>query len=217
MNPAGRLGGGSTVRFSGTLQAGDGVRGAGAGAVLAVPKGAAAKLPGRGTTMVEGIINAFPFAAMVEAAGGGGARLRLNQPLLKAARAEPGDVVPVEITRVGDEPVTRMPADLRKALTANPRARASWANVSILARRDWILSIGTTKNEDTRARRILVACDKLAKGQGRVCCFPGLNWITKDCPASVERWRPLPKAGSRGALPRAGRAVVGGMGGVYST
>jgi len=162
--------------------------------VLALPKSAAAKLSARGRTKVEGILNAFPFAADFEPGRSVAARLRLNLPLLKAARAKPGDAVPVEITRVGDEPVTRMPADLRKALTANARARAAWAHVTVLARRDWILSIGTTRNGETRARRIRVACDKLAKGQGRQCCFPGLNWITKDCPASVERWRALPKS-----------------------
>lgn len=189
MNIAGQLGGSSTIRFKGVVQAGEG-----AAVVLPLPKGAAAKLPAQGTTKVEGILNSFPFAATFEPGGKEAASLRLNQPLLKAARAKPGDVVPVEITRVGDEPVTRMPADLRKALTANPRARAAWAHVTVLARRDWILSIGTTKNDATRAKRILVACDKLAKGQGRQCCFPGLNWITKDCPVSVERWRPLPKS-----------------------
>ena len=55
-----------------------------------------------------------------------------------AADAEEGDTVTVEITRAGEEPELRLPMDLCKALAAAPPAQAAWADITPMARRDWI-------------------------------------------------------------------------------
>lgn len=122
-----------------------------------------------GPTMVEGVLNHFPFRAPLDVAG----RLAISEALRRAARAEVGDVVSVEITRVGEEPETRVPADLQVALDAAPEARAAWERTTPLARRDWILSILVVKKAETRRGRVEKTCDMLASGKGRVCCFPG--------------------------------------------
>lgn len=96
-----------------------------------------------------------------------------------AAGTDAGDTVTVEITQAGDEPETRVPMDLRKALAAAPSARASWAEITPIARRDWIHWISTAKQPETRKRRIENACDMLASGKRRVCCFPGIKWLMK--------------------------------------
>ena len=72
----------------------------------------------------------------------------------------------------------RVPADLQKALTATPKARTTWLDITPIARRDWILWITSAKLPETRARRIKVACSKLASGKRRVCCFEGIKWLT---------------------------------------
>src|SRR4029077_3627435 len=45
----------------------------------------------------------------------------------------------------------------------------------VLARRDWIFSISSAKQPETRTRRIEKACDMLASGKRRLCCFPGIK------------------------------------------
>lgn len=144
--------------------------------------------------MVEGTINGFPFRATLEPNGKGSHRLRVTKAMRDAAGADAEDTA-VEITRAGAEPETRVPMDLRKALAAAPLAQAMWSDITPIARRDWILWLSTAKQPETRGRRIEKACDMLASGKRRVCCFGGLNWLMKDHPAS-ETWLPLPNSKS---------------------
>jgi Bacteriocin-protection, YdeI or OmpD-Associated len=107
------------------------------------------------------------------------------------------DTVTIEIARAGDEPEMRVPADLRKALAAAPLARAGWQDITPLARRDWIFSISTAKQPQTRKRRIEKACDMLGSGKRRLCCFPGVKWMMKENEKSCGMWLPLPKLKNR--------------------
>lgn len=140
-------------------------------AFLILPKDASAKLPTRGTTTVEGVINGHPFRATLDPDGQKSHWLKVNKKLREAAGTEVGDIVPLEILSVGEEPEPRLPTDLRKALAAAPEARAVWSDITPLARRDWIVWITSAKRSDTRARRIQNACEMLAAGKRRVCCF----------------------------------------------
>ncbi|MGD0812387.1 MAG: YdeI/OmpD-associated family protein [Verrucomicrobiota bacterium] len=160
--------------------------------VLTLPKNASEKLPSGGMTMVEGTINGFPFRAALEANGRGSHWIRVNKALQEAAGADAGDTVTVEITRAEEEPELRVPMDLRKALAAAPLAQALWADITPMARRDWILWISSAKQLETRRGRIEKACDMLASGRRRVCCFGGLNWLRKDHATAGETWLPLP-------------------------
>jgi hypothetical protein len=138
---------------------------------LILPKEASAKLPTRGMTTVKGIINGHAFQATLEPDGQKSHWLKLNEKMREAAGAEVGDVVPLEILSVAKEPEPRVPADLRKALAAAPKARAVWSDITPLARRDWIAWITSAKQPETRTRRIHNACEMLAAGKRRVCCF----------------------------------------------
>jgi hypothetical protein len=143
--------------------------------------------------MVEGTINGFPFRAALEPNGKERHSLRVNKALQNAAGADAGDTVTVEITRVGEEAETRVPMELRKALAAAPPAQALWADITPMARQNWILWISSAKLPETRRRRIENACDMLASGKRRVCCLGGLKWLMKDHPTSSEGWLKLPK------------------------
>jgi Bacteriocin-protection, YdeI or OmpD-Associated/Domain of unknown function (DUF1905) len=164
---------------------------------VTLPGNASAKLPSRGTVAIEGAINAFPFRAALEPDGKGSHRLGVNNTMRDGAGAEAGEIVTVEIARVGDEPECRVPTDLRKALAAAPRAQAGWEDITPLARRDWIFSISTAKQAETRQRRIEKACDMLASGKRRLCCFPGIKWLMRDNAESCGMWLPLPGSESR--------------------
>jgi hypothetical protein len=161
--------------------------------LLRLPKSASVKLPSQ-STMVEGVINHFPFRAVLEPDDTGSHQLRVSNAVRTAARAEVGDTVTVEITRIGDEPETRVPVDLKKALKAAVKARDAWAKITPMARRDWILSIIVVRQLETREGRIVKTCDMLAAGKGRICCFPGINWLTRDYVTKDETWLPLPKS-----------------------
>jgi len=138
---------------------------------LTLPKDASAKLPSRGRTTVEGTLNGFPFRATLEPDGQKSHWLKVDRKLREAAGAEAGDIVTLEIAPLAEEPEPSVPADLRKALAANPKARALWADITPIARRDWIHWIVSAKRPETRARRVDNACAMLASGKRRVCCF----------------------------------------------
>ena len=103
----------------------------------------------------------------------------------EAAGADAGDVVTLEIAPAGEEPEPRVPADLRKALAAAPKARALWSDITPIAHRDWIHWIASAKRPETRARRVDNACAMLAAGKRRVCCFDrsGFNGSDASIPA----------------------------------
>src|SRR5438445_7939630 len=161
---------------------------------LTLPKNASAKLPSRGMAMVEGTINSFPFRAALEPNGKGSHWLRVNKAMHDGAGADAGDTVMVEIARAGEEPHTRVPMDLRKALGADPLAQAGWEDITPMARRDWIFSISSAKQPETRTRRIEKACAMLASGKRRLCCFPGIKWLMKENATSCGMWLPLPNS-----------------------
>lgn len=185
----------STIRFGAALLRAETPEGTGSWTTVAVPGTASAKLPSAGVHVVEGTINGFPFRAALEPGANGNPSLRVNHALQAAAGASAGDTISVEITRVGEEPECRVPEDLRDALAAAPSARSQWAEITPLARRDWILWISSGKQSETRRTRIAKACSMLAAGKRRPCCFGGLNWLVKDHPAAGETWMDLPKPG----------------------
>jgi Bacteriocin-protection, YdeI or OmpD-Associated/Domain of unknown function (DUF1905) len=187
----------STIRFSAKLFRPEATEKIGSLTLLTLPRSASGKLPSRGMTIVEGTINSFPFRAALEPDGKGSHRLRVNEIMRDAADADAGDTVTVEIARAGEEPEMRVPIDLRKALAAAPLAQAGWEDITPMARRDWVFSICSAKQAETRKRRIEKACDMLASGKRRLCCFPGIKWIMKENAKSCGMWLPLANSQNR--------------------
>jgi len=188
MKSAKPLKAGLTIRFNTTLGQ----------SFLVLPKSTNAKLPSRGKTMIEGTINCMPFRAALEPDGKGSHQLKVSKAMREALGiGAVGDMVTLEIARVDDEPETRVPADLRKAFADLPSAQASWMDITPMARRDWIFSITSAKQAKTRARRIEKACDMLASGKRRLCCFPGIKWLMEKNAKSCGMWLPLRTAKKR--------------------
>lgn len=138
---------------------------------LVLPAKASAKLPTRSMTSVTGTLDGEPFQATLEPDGQGSHWLKVDKALREGAGVAVGDTVSIEIAPMAEEPEPRVPTDLRNALAANAAAKATWTDITPVARRDWIHWITSAKKEETRAKRVLVACDKLASGQRRACCF----------------------------------------------
>lgn len=140
-------------------------------AFLVLPKRASARLPTRNMVTVDGTMNDHPFRATLAPDGQGSHWLKVTRRLREGAGAAVGEVVALEMTVAGKEPEPSVPAALRKALATAPKARAVWSDITPVARRDWIQWITSAKRSETRMRRIGAACDMLATGKHRVCCF----------------------------------------------
>jgi uncharacterized protein YdeI (YjbR/CyaY-like superfamily) len=95
----------------------------------------------------------------------------------------------------GDESQARVPADLRKALAATPRAKAQWSDLTPIARRDFISWIDSAKQAQTRKRRIEKACSMLEAGKRRPCCYSivslDLHQALTASPMAKARWSDL--------------------------
>ena len=187
----------STIRFNAKLSLPKATDKSRSWIPLPLPKKASAELPSRGVTMVEGTINGFPFRAALEPNGKGSHWGKVSKAMHDAAGADAVDTVTVEITRAGEEPEIRVPLDLRKGLATAPLAQAGWEDITPMARRDWIFSISSAKQSETRRRRIEKACDMLASGKRRLCCFPGIKWLMKKNAKSCGMWLPLPSSQNR--------------------
>jgi len=65
------------------------------------------------------------------------------------------------------------PNDLRKALSSSPKALSAWADITPLARNEWICWVTSVKRPETRKEHIERALEDLAKGKRRPCCWAG--------------------------------------------
>ncbi len=148
-------------------------------AFVLLPKDASAKLPRRGRTTVEGSLNGHPFRATLEPDGRLSHWLRLSAEMLEATSADIGDVATFVVMPVEQEPEPEIPYDLQEALAASPEARTVWDETTTIARVDWIHWIVSAKQAKTRAQRIANACEMLASGKRRVCCFDPSGYYSK--------------------------------------
>ena len=148
-------------------------------AFVVLPKDASEKLPRRGRTTVKGTINGRRFQATLEPDGQLSHWLKVGAELAKSAGADVGDPVTLEIMPVEQEPEPEIPSDLQEALEAAPEAREVWSDTTTIARLDWIHWITSAKQPKTRAKRIRDACDMLAAGKRRVCCFDQSGYYSK--------------------------------------
>jgi len=68
-----------------------------------------------------------------------------------------------------------MPADLWKALKADPKALAKWEDITPLARNEWICWVTSVKKRETRREHIGRVRSELKEGMRRPCCWPGCH------------------------------------------
>ncbi len=92
-------------------------------------------------------------------------------------------------------PEPLVPLDLRRALSAAPKSKAVWDDLTPIARRDWIAWLNSVKQAETRRKRIERACDMLVSGKRRPCCFSivpfDLYKALGDMPPAKKGWGTL--------------------------
>ncbi len=148
-------------------------------AFVLVPKEASARLPRRGRLTVDVTINGRAFQSLIEPDGQKSHWLKIDERLLEVADCTFGDLARFEIRALEHEPEPGVPPDLAKALQASAKARAIWDATTTLARVDWIHWITSARQAPTRQKRIADACEMLAAGKKRVCCFDPSGYYSK--------------------------------------
>jgi uncharacterized protein YdeI (YjbR/CyaY-like superfamily) len=81
----------------------------------------------------------------------------------------------IKTERLSGGVVHDLPVDLEGALRANPKALATWEDITPIARNEWICWVETAKQSATRSKRINWGCENLADGKRRPCCWPGCS------------------------------------------
>lgn len=132
---------------------------------------------------MAGTINGHPFQATLEPDGQLGHWLKVSAQLQEAAAISPGDVVAVRLAPVTPEPEPALPDDLQNALAMSPAAQSTWEATTTLARVDWVHWIESARQAETRQRRVDNACEMLASGKKRVCCFDPSGYYSKSLSA----------------------------------
>jgi Bacteriocin-protection, YdeI or OmpD-Associated/Domain of unknown function (DUF1905) len=154
---------------------------------LTLPKEASMQLPSRSMVSIEGSLNGAKIRATLEPDGEGGHWLKVSRKTREEAQAIVGDMVSLDIWPTEQVPEPTLPPDLRRALAASSaQIRATWLDITPMARRDWVHWITSAKRTETRARRIASACEMLAKGKRRPCCFDrsGMHAKNMSSPAA---------------------------------
>ncbi|MBI3342472.1 YdeI/OmpD-associated family protein [Candidatus Curtissbacteria bacterium] len=69
--------------------------------------------------------------------------------------------------------VHKVPADLREALTSDPKTLEAWEGLTPLARNEWICWVTFVKKDETRKEHIKRTVSELKEGMRRPCCWLG--------------------------------------------
>jgi hypothetical protein len=88
---------------------------------------------------------------------------------------------------ISDGVVHKLPADLREALTSDPKALAAWESLTPLARNEWICWAISVKKPETRREHIERVRTELKEGMRRPCCWIGcIHRTDKPLSPSVQ-------------------------------
>lgn len=140
--------------------------------LLRLPEQASQELPSRGQVAVHGTLAGAVFETVVEPDGRRGHWVRLTPEQLRASGVAVGDEVAVTMDVRAEWPEPEVPADLGAALAEAPDGiRATWEDITPMARWEWVRWVRATANPATRERRVEVSISKLGSGKRRPCCF----------------------------------------------
>ena len=110
---------------------------------------------------VLAVVNGKSARVTLVPAGGGRYRMQINTALRKAARADVGDVVGVELRLDLSSRTLPVPPDLRAGLKTHPKARKAFEALGTGHRRHFIEWFDSAKSPEARSRRLDRAIDVL--------------------------------------------------------
>ena len=89
----------------------------------------------------------------------------VNRSVKAATGVDAGDRVAVTMELDTEPRTVPLPADLRKALAAEPDARTAFSALSFTHRREYVEWVEEAKRPETRARRIAGTVDRVLEGK----------------------------------------------------
>ncbi len=90
--------------------------------------------------------------------------------------------------KISSGTVHTLPADLKKALTASPKALALWESLTPLARNEWICWTISVKTPETRKNHVARVVTELVEGMRRPCCWIGCIHRADKAISPSVRW-----------------------------
>lgn len=128
--------------------------------LIHLPKSVSAKLPSRGMVYVKGMLNDKPISVPLEPDGKGSHWFEV--------KGRAGEKAHLSLEALDEWPEPQVPIDVKRALAD---LQNEWKDITTKARWDWLRWIRSTKNLETRKKRIGVMLSKLESGNRRPCCF----------------------------------------------
>jgi len=105
-------------------------------------------------TPVVAIVRGIRLRTTLVPAGAGCSRLYLNAMMRKAACADAGDKIWIELRADRESREVAVPADISAALRASKAAHAAWSVTTPALRREFLRWVIAAKQPETRARRV---------------------------------------------------------------
>lgn len=114
---------------------------------------------------VKGTMNGYSFRSSLFPMGDGKHCIMVNKDLQKGAGVGQGDTVSV-VLEVDTEPrVVKVPAELKRALAKNAKAKAVFEKYSYSHQKAYVEFITEAKRKETRERRVEKIVARLAAGK----------------------------------------------------
>ncbi|GAA1150209.1 YdeI/OmpD-associated family protein [Ornithinicoccus hortensis] len=139
--------------------------------IVPLPAEASGELPSRGQVAVDAELNGHAVSTVLEPDGRKGHWIAVDDHLSRALSLADGDTVSGELEPTKEWPEPELPEDFGAALAAASDISGEWADITPMARWEWVRWVNATRNPQTRERRIEVSISKLRDGKRRPCCF----------------------------------------------
>ena len=136
----------------------------GGGTLVAVPSDVATRLKLKGMPKVQAVIAGRPYRGSLMPMGDGTYCLGVLKSLQEAAGVGVGDVITIELELDTAPRTVVLPTDLAAALVRDRRATAAWDALSYTNKKEMARSLEEAKKPETRARRLVLAVEKLRAG-----------------------------------------------------
>ncbi len=138
--------------------------------IIRIPVELSKEFSSRGMVMVKGVINDVEFKKPLEPDGRGSHWLEIDSALGKQIGAGNVENVSVRMEQTDEWVEPDIPDDIMNAIITESLL-SQWNSLTTRSRWEWIRWIRSTKNIQTRNKRIFVACSKLSEGDRNPCCF----------------------------------------------
>lgn len=117
----------------------------------------------RARVPVRGTINGFSFRSSLMPMGGGYC-MAVNKTMREGANAKAGDEVEIILERYTEERTMEAPAELKKELSKNKKAREQWEASAYTVKKEMANSITGAKQDETKKRRLAKVVQILKSG-----------------------------------------------------